>query len=235
MSVVPATVADLGIVGDNPVAHHRGQRSWTACRDLRVADQRTATVAAGCPILVAGVDAHLLGVVGWFDEWSTADAVTAGALAAVLVVLHVWGHRSRQTKVSAAQMRRAYGPLFAKVGYRISDVMVRPIDRELWQLSVLVTRLGSGCTAADAELSATATLVGLNAMDVWPRLTQFEVRLATDGDAEASTPIVVLTRGHGVNARAAHQRHDPGRTPPIGRDTSRIASAATSHDSLADG
>ena len=143
-------------------------------------------------------------------NWSALDIGIVAVLAAVLITLLLWPRRRLTPRALDAVVRAAYTGSFAGVGCEIVEMSPLQIDAELFQLVMLIAPTAPGDRASIDEIGATATLVGLDAMDRWPGLTSFETRLACAAAGVPSTQLVVLTRGHRSRADA----HDRPCRPP---------------------
>lgn len=135
-------------------------------------------------------------VVAGLSRRTAGDVVMVVFLAAFLAVLIVWPRLWPWRQDLDAEVRAAYSATFAGLGHAIVEVTPLHTEPELFQLLLLIAPTAAGAATGDDELSAAATLVGLNAMERWPGLTSFEARLARHGDGGPAVRLVVLARGH---------------------------------------
>jgi hypothetical protein len=116
-------------------------------------------------------------------------------LVAVIAALVLWPLIKRHPKASEAQVRASYANAFAGVGWYLAGVSIVPLDAHLFRLEVWLTPTDhAGCLT---EVTATAMLVGFNAMDRWPGLICYEARLPPPGDGAPGGRIVAVLRHNG--------------------------------------
>jgi CO/xanthine dehydrogenase Mo-binding subunit len=114
-------------------------------------------------------------------------------LVAVVAALVLWPLRKRLPE--ASEVRASYANAFADVGWGLADVAIVPLDAHLFQLEVwLAPTDHAGCLT---DVTATAMLVGFNAMDRWPGLISYEARLPPPNDGAAGGRIVAVLRHNG--------------------------------------
>jgi hypothetical protein len=122
-------------------------------------------------------------------------------LVAVIAALVLWPLSKRHREASEAHVRASYANAFAGIGWGLVDVSIVPMDAHLFRLEVWLT---PGDHAGSlTEVTATAMLVGFNAMDRWPGLISYEARLRPPNDGAPGGRIVAVVRHNGSHIGAA--------------------------------